>query len=108
MAPAAAVPVAATPTRYRILKVGIPVVLAHDLPRERRANPSKQFHRNSTKPPGPCRQERTSSLLSASPLPRLHQRGHFPHTIKDQSQLARCPGPLPGIASTPYLESGAR
>src|SRR5580704_1002766 len=44
-APAAAVPAAGAPARDCILKVGVAVVLAHDFPRERRADPRKQFHR---------------------------------------------------------------
>jgi hypothetical protein len=49
-APAVAVPAAAALTRDCILKIGVAIVLAHDLPRERRADPSEQFHRISPKP----------------------------------------------------------
>ena len=43
----------------------------------------------------PCRQERRLSLLPASPLPRLHQRGDFPHTkrsVPDRPMLRTPPG----------------
>ncbi len=50
VAPSVAVPAAASMTRDCILEVGIAVVLAHDFPRERRADPREQFHRNSPKP----------------------------------------------------------
>jgi hypothetical protein len=38
-APAVAIPAAAAPARDCILKVAVAVVLAHDFPRERRADP---------------------------------------------------------------------
>jgi hypothetical protein len=69
VAPDAASPVAAALTRECIFKVGVAVVLAHDFPRERGADPCEQFHRNSPKP--------TLTLVNDT-LPFGHQG--LPHT----------------------------
>jgi hypothetical protein len=49
LAPDAAIPVAATPTRDCIFKVSVAVAMANDFPRERRADPRRQFHPSSPK-----------------------------------------------------------
>jgi hypothetical protein len=61
-----------------ILKVSPAVVLTYDFHVKRSADPRERLDRIFPSPRRPCRQERKLSFLSASPLPRLQQRG-VPH-----------------------------
>jgi len=52
----------------------------------------------------PCRQKRKSRSCRLAPCLVFTEATH---TQKHQSQIVRCPGPLPCTAKTPYLEFGA-
>jgi hypothetical protein len=95
--------VAAT-ARHCIFKVSVAVVLTYDFPREKTRGSTRVVSSDSPKPTATLPTGTKVSFLSASPLPRL--RGD-PHTKRDQSQIVRCPGPLPCTAKTPYLEFGS-
>ena len=119
MAPHAAIPVAAAPTCDCIFEVSVAVAMANDFPGERRADPRKPFHRYSPKShpegverypyrpdikafphPGFEPADRSGPNRSCRLDPCLVTNEALSHTQKVQSQIVRCPRPLPSIAKT--------
>ena len=58
--------------------------------------------------PDPADRNENSRSCRLAPCPVFKHEAISPtHTHKDQSQIVRCPGPLPCIVRTPYPEFGA-